>query len=175
MCYGFFMPCWSVLSSSTQLTEVGATNYTCRYPVGVAGLISPWNLPLYLLTFKIAPALAAGCTVVCKPSEMTSLTAYMLAKVMVDAGKWACFEHGMFQYRPRTLAAWCTLTPKSPYVLSLVESVGDICGIWIPRWAWISSRSCVVGYFWRASIVFISFIAFLFHNYTHMASSNGRK
>lgn len=61
-------------------------NYTHQQPVGVAGLISPWNLPAYLLTFKIAPALAAGCTVVCKPSEMTSMTAYMLAKVMDEVG-----------------------------------------------------------------------------------------
>jgi acyl-CoA reductase-like NAD-dependent aldehyde dehydrogenase len=66
---------------------MGATNYTCRSPVGVAGLICPWNLPLYLLTFKIAPAIAAGCTVVCKPSEMTSHTAYMLAQVCKEAGK----------------------------------------------------------------------------------------
>ena len=53
----------------------------------MAGLISPWNLPIYLLTFKVAPALAAGCTVVCKPSEMTSLTAHLMAKVMKDVGK----------------------------------------------------------------------------------------
>ena len=72
---------------STVLTQAGATNYTCRTPVGVVGQISPWNLPIYLLSFKIAPALAAGCTVVCKPSEMTSLTAYMLAKVMSEVGK----------------------------------------------------------------------------------------
>ena len=72
---------------STHLTEAQATNYTIRTPVGVAGLICPWNLPVYLLSFKIAPAIAAGCTVVCKPSEMTSLTAYMLAKVMNEAGK----------------------------------------------------------------------------------------
>ena len=72
---------------STVLTEVGATNYTCRSPIGVAGLISPWNLPVYLLSFKLAPAISTGCTVVCKPSEMTSLTAHMLAKVMVEAGK----------------------------------------------------------------------------------------
>ena len=72
--------------SSNTLPEMDATNYTYRSPVGVAGIISPWNLPLYLLTFKIAPAIAAGCTVVCKPSEMTSLTAYMLAEVMNDAG-----------------------------------------------------------------------------------------
>ena len=71
---------------STVLPEMDAINYTCSSPVGVAGLICPWNLPLYLLTFKIAPAIAAGCTVVCKPSEMTSLTAYLLAKVMNEAG-----------------------------------------------------------------------------------------
>ena len=86
--------------SSTQLTEVGATNYTCRHPVGVAGQITPWNLPLYLLTFKIAPALASGCTVVCKSSEMTSLTAYMLAKVMVEAGEWQWLRY------PFSLLVW---------------------------------------------------------------------
>ena len=62
-----------------------ALNYTHRKPVGVAGLISPWNLPLYLLTWKIAPALAVGNTAVCKPSEMTSLTAFLLADVMAEA------------------------------------------------------------------------------------------
>ena len=54
--------------------------------LGVAGLISPWNLPLYLLTFKIAPAIMAGNTVVCKPSEMTSVTAWMLCDIMREAG-----------------------------------------------------------------------------------------
>ena len=53
--------------------------------VGVAVLISPWNLPLYLLTFKIAPALAAGNAVVCKPSELTSATAFLLARICLDA------------------------------------------------------------------------------------------
>ena len=72
--------------SSSYQPEFGVTNYTSRSPVGVAGLISPWNLPLYLLTFKLAPALAAGCTVVCKPSEMTSLTAHMMAEVMAEVG-----------------------------------------------------------------------------------------
>ena len=76
--------------SSVVLHEAQATNYTCRSPVGVAGLISPWNLPIYLLTFKVAPALAAGCTVVCKPSEMTSLTAHMMSKVMKEAGQCVC-------------------------------------------------------------------------------------
>jgi aminomuconate-semialdehyde/2-hydroxymuconate-6-semialdehyde dehydrogenase len=63
-----------------------ALNYTLRRPRGVAGLISPWNLPLYLLTWKIAPALAAGNTVVAKPSELTPLTAGMLAELSIEAG-----------------------------------------------------------------------------------------
>jgi aminomuconate-semialdehyde/2-hydroxymuconate-6-semialdehyde dehydrogenase len=54
--------------------------YTLRRPKGVVGAISPWNLPLYLLTWKIAPALAAGCTVVAKPSELTPTTASMLGE-----------------------------------------------------------------------------------------------
>eukprot|EP00042_Codosiga_hollandica_P021858 m.78240 g.78240 ORF g.78240 m.78240 type:complete len:488 (-) comp50555_c0_seq1:132-1595(-) len=61
-------------------------NYTVRTPVGVAALITPWNLPLYLLTWKIAPALATGNTVVAKPSEITSLTAFMLAEIMGTIG-----------------------------------------------------------------------------------------
>ncbi|XP_030830254.1 2-aminomuconic semialdehyde dehydrogenase [Strongylocentrotus purpuratus] len=73
-------------NSSTLLEDVGATNYTMRMPIGVAGMISPWNLPLYLLTFKIAPCIAAGNTCVCKPSEMTSVTSWKLAKLMVKAG-----------------------------------------------------------------------------------------
>lgn len=64
----------------------GALNYTFRKPVGVAGLISPWNLPLYLLTWKIAPAIAAGNTVVCKPSELTPMTAYLLGELLNEAG-----------------------------------------------------------------------------------------
>ncbi len=66
--------------------DEGALNYTVKRPVGVAGLISPWNLPLYVLTWKIAPAIAAGNTVVVKPSEMTSLTAWMFASIINEAG-----------------------------------------------------------------------------------------
>ena len=64
----------------------GSLNYELRQPVGVAALITPWNLPLYLLTWKIAPALAAGNTVVCKPSEVTPMTAYLLSKVINEVG-----------------------------------------------------------------------------------------
>lgn len=67
-------------------TSRSVHTYVSRKPVGVAGLISPWNLPLYLLTWKIAPALAYGNTVVCKPSEFTSHTAAMLCEVFAQAG-----------------------------------------------------------------------------------------
>lgn len=63
-----------------------AINYTLRQPLGVVGCISPWNLPLYLFTWKIAPALAAGCCVVAKPSEITPMTAYLLSKLCIEAG-----------------------------------------------------------------------------------------
>ncbi|MBP9664755.1 MAG: aldehyde dehydrogenase family protein, partial [Pyrinomonadaceae bacterium] len=63
-----------------------ALNYTLRQPVGVVGCISPWNLPLYLFTWKVAPAIASGCTVVAKPSEVTPMTAYLLSKLCIEAG-----------------------------------------------------------------------------------------
>lgn len=62
----------------------GALNYTLRAPVGVAALVTPWNLPLYLLSWKTAPALAVGNTVVAKPSELTPLTASALAEIFRD-------------------------------------------------------------------------------------------
>ncbi|GFO27093.1 aldehyde dehydrogenase family 8 member a1 [Plakobranchus ocellatus] len=74
------------LNSSSVKHETSSTNYTVKCPVGVAGLISPWNLPLYLLSFKVAPAIACGNTVVVKPSEMTSVSTKLLAKVFQDAG-----------------------------------------------------------------------------------------
>lgn len=63
-----------------------AINYTLREPLGVVACISPWNLPLYLLTWKIAPALAAGNCVIAKPSEVTPMTAHLLARICMDAG-----------------------------------------------------------------------------------------
>ena len=61
-------------------------NYTLRQPIGIVGCISPWNLPLYLFTWKIAPALAAGNCVIAKPSEVTPLTAYLLSTLCEEAG-----------------------------------------------------------------------------------------
>ena len=63
-----------------------AINYTLRQPLGVVGCISPWNLPLYLFTWKIAPAIASGNCVVAKPSEITPMTAYLLSKLCIEAG-----------------------------------------------------------------------------------------
>lgn len=63
-----------------------AINYTLRHPLGVVGCISPWNLPLYLFSWKIAPALASGNCVVAKPSEITPMTAYLLSKLCIEAG-----------------------------------------------------------------------------------------
>lgn len=73
-------------SSDAHVSGYEAINYTNYSPVGVAGCISPWNLPLYLFTWKIAPALAAGCTVVAKPSELTPMTAYLFSSICKDAG-----------------------------------------------------------------------------------------
>ena len=72
-------------SESHQMPGM-ALNYTLRQPIGVVGCISPWNLPLYLFTWKIAPALAAGNTVVAKPSEITPMTAYLLSGICMEAG-----------------------------------------------------------------------------------------
>lgn len=69
-----------------ELPQGSMQSTVLRKPLGVAACISPWNLPLYLFTWKIAPALAAGCTVVGKPSEVTPVTAWMLSQRMVDAG-----------------------------------------------------------------------------------------
>ena len=72
--------------SEAHFTDGLAVNYTDRQPVGVVGCISPWNLPLYLFTWKVAPALAAGCAVIAKPSEVTPWTAYLLAQVCAEEG-----------------------------------------------------------------------------------------
>jgi aminomuconate-semialdehyde/2-hydroxymuconate-6-semialdehyde dehydrogenase len=73
-------------SSEAHVTPDKGVNYTVRQPVGIAGCISPWNLPLYLFTWKIAPALATGNTVVAKPSETTPMTAFLLSKICIEAG-----------------------------------------------------------------------------------------
>lgn len=90
-------------SESHESIGLDAVNFTLRQPIGVVGCISPWNLPLYLFTWKIAPALAAGNCVVAKPSEITPITAYLLGEICNEAG-----------------------LPKG--VLNIVHGLGTTCG-----------------------------------------------
>ncbi|MDX5584002.1 MAG: aldehyde dehydrogenase [Aureibaculum sp.] len=73
-------------SESHESVGQDAINYTLRQPIGIVGCISPWNLPLYLFTWKIAPAIAAGNCVIAKPSEITPMTAYLLGEICNEAG-----------------------------------------------------------------------------------------
>lgn len=81
----FFAAAASQFSSESHQGEAGL-NITLRQPLGVVGCISPWNLPLYLFTWKIAPALAAGNCVIAKPSEVTPMTAWMLGELAAEIG-----------------------------------------------------------------------------------------
>ena len=82
----FFATAILHFESESHAMEEQAINYTLRQPIGLVGAISPWNLPLYLFTWKIAPALAAGNCVIAKPSEVTPFTAYTLSKLCMEAG-----------------------------------------------------------------------------------------
>lgn len=82
----FFATAILHFASEAHMMEDRAVNYTRRDPLGVVGCISPWNLPLYLFTWKIAPAIAAGNCVVAKPSEVTPMTAYLLSELCIEAG-----------------------------------------------------------------------------------------
>ena len=84
--FRFFATAAMQFGSESHAMEDKAINYTLRQPIGVVGCISPWNLPLYLFTWKIAPALAAGNCVVAKPSEFTPYTAALLAEICIEAG-----------------------------------------------------------------------------------------
>jgi len=84
--FRFFATGLMHFASESHHTEGKAVNFTIRQPIGIVGCISPWNLPLYLFTWKIAPALAAGNCVIAKPSEVTPVTAFLLAKICKEAG-----------------------------------------------------------------------------------------
>ncbi|MGB3590437.1 MAG: aldehyde dehydrogenase [Nonlabens sp.] len=90
-------------SESHESVGKNSINFTLRKPIGVVGCISPWNLPLYLFTWKIAPAIAAGNCVVAKPSEITPATAYVLGNIVREAG-------------------------LPPGVLNIVHGTGQSCG-----------------------------------------------
>jgi aminomuconate-semialdehyde/2-hydroxymuconate-6-semialdehyde dehydrogenase len=84
--FKFFATAIMNFASESHEMQGEAINYTLRQPVGIVGCISPWNLPLYLFTWKIAPALAAGNCVIAKPSEITPLTAHLLSLICIEAG-----------------------------------------------------------------------------------------
>lgn len=84
--FRFFATGLMHFATESHNMENGTINYTLRQPIGVVGCISPWNLPLYLFTWKIAPALAAGNCVVSKPSEVTPMTGYLLSLICKEAG-----------------------------------------------------------------------------------------
>ncbi len=84
--FRFFATAILHTESEAHITDNVAFNYTLRQPRGIAGLISPWNLPLYLLSWKIAPAIAVGNTAIAKPSELTPMTAYKLCEITREAG-----------------------------------------------------------------------------------------
>ena len=82
----FFSSAIVHFASEAHVMEDSAINYTNRKPIGVVACISPWNLPLYLFTWKISPAIASGNCVVAKPSEITPMTAFLLSKLCIEAG-----------------------------------------------------------------------------------------
>ena len=84
--FRFFASAAVQFASESHAMPGHAINYTLRQPLGVVACISPWNLPLYLFSWKVAPALAAGCTVLAKPSEVTPYTAYLLARLCEEIG-----------------------------------------------------------------------------------------
>jgi len=84
--FRFFATAILHTESEAHITDNVAFNYTLRQPRGIAGLISPWNLPLYLLSWKIAPAIAVGNSAVAKPSELTPMTAFLLCELCREAG-----------------------------------------------------------------------------------------
>jgi len=84
--FSFFASAIRHFANESHYMEGVGFNYTTRKPIGIVGCISPWNLPLYLFSWKIAPALAAGNCVVAKPSEITPYTAYLLSEVCIAAG-----------------------------------------------------------------------------------------
>ncbi|MFM6934137.1 MAG: aldehyde dehydrogenase [Flavobacteriales bacterium] len=84
--FHFFATAITHFASESHHMEGIGLNFTTRKPIGIVGCISPWNLPLYLFSWKIAPALAAGNCVIAKPSEITPYTAYLLGRIAQEAG-----------------------------------------------------------------------------------------
>ncbi len=106
-------------------------NYTLRNPIGVVGCISPWNLPLYLFSWKIAPALAAGNTVVAKPSEITPMSAFLLSEICTEAGLPPGVLNIVHGTGPKTGAA----IVSHPQIKAISFTGGTKTGEWIMKTA----------------------------------------
>ena len=119
------------LSTEAHITGNEAVNYTIRQPIGIAGCISPWNLPLYLFTWKIAPALASGNCVIAKPSEITPMTAYLLSKLCIEAGLPKGVLNIVHGLGPKVGAA----IVQHPQIPAISFTGGTKTGEWIARTA----------------------------------------
>lgn len=122
--FRFFATAILHTASEAHITDHLALNYTLRLPLGVVGLISPWNLPLYLLTWKIAPALACGNTAVAKPSELTPMTASLLC----DIGREAGLPDGVLNVVHGTGQSVGTAMTAHPKVVAISFTGGTVTG-----------------------------------------------
>jgi aminomuconate-semialdehyde/2-hydroxymuconate-6-semialdehyde dehydrogenase len=127
--FRFYATAQMHLANESYETVNQAVNYTLRQPIGVVGCISPWNLPLYLFTWKIAPAIASGCCVVAKPSEVTPMTAYLLSKLCIEAGLPAGVLNIVHGLGTKTGAA----IVKHPEIKAISFTGGTATGEWIAR------------------------------------------
>lgn len=129
--FHFFATAVEHFASESHYMEGMGINYTTRKPIGVVGCISPWNLPLYLFSWKIAPALASGNCVIAKPSEITPYTAYLLSEVIKDSGMPAGvlnIVHGLGQHAGDAIV-------KHPKIKAISFTGGTKTGEYIARTA----------------------------------------
>lgn len=129
--FHFFATAVEHFASESHYMEGMGINYTTRKPIGVVGCISPWNLPLYLFSWKIAPALASGNCVVAKPSEITPYTAYLLSEVVKESGMPAGvlnIVHGLGQFAGDAIV-------KHPKIKAISFTGGTKTGEYIARTA----------------------------------------
>lgn len=129
--FHFFATAVEHFASESHYMEGMGINYTTRKPIGVVGCISPWNLPLYLFSWKIAPALASGNCVIAKPSEITPYTAYLLSEVVTESGMPAGvlnIVHGLGQHAGDAIV-------KHPKIKAISFTGGTKTGEYIARTA----------------------------------------
>jgi aminomuconate-semialdehyde/2-hydroxymuconate-6-semialdehyde dehydrogenase len=118
-------------SEAYESVGLDTMNYTLRQPLGVVGCISPWNLPLYLFSWKIAPAIAAGNTVVAKPSEVTPMTAFLLGEICSEAG----LPNGVLNIVHGTGPSTGQAIVKHPHIKAISFTGGTKTGEYIARTA----------------------------------------